>query len=145
MFGRYALQPGDVAIIVSNSGVNAAPVEAARHAAAKGATVIALTSLAYSRQAAKGRTILADLASIILDTGAPPGDAAIAIEHLPVKAGPLSTVLGACLLNAALTRATEMLTTKDRIAPVYLSANMPGANEHNAGLLKTYCPRNPHL
>ena len=42
---RYGMQPGDVIIIASNSGVNAAPIEAADYGHEIGAKVIAITSV----------------------------------------------------------------------------------------------------
>jgi uncharacterized phosphosugar-binding protein len=145
VLSRYPIGKTDVVVVISNSGVNAAPVEAAKHARMAGARVIAVTSVAYSTQAAKGRTTLFSLADIVLDTGAPPGDAAIAIEGLGVRAGPLSTLLGAALINAALVGATGKLARMEGGAPVYLSANMPGADEVNAALIARFKPGNPHL
>jgi uncharacterized phosphosugar-binding protein len=47
--------------------------------------VVALTSEDYSRQAAKGRPRIADLADIVVDNGSPPGDAVIAIPGTPLR------------------------------------------------------------
>jgi uncharacterized phosphosugar-binding protein len=59
--------------------------------------------------------------------------------------GPLSTIAGAFLLNAVLTEAAVRLTARGIQPPVYISANMPGAREHNAALFAKYRTRNPHL
>ncbi len=69
---RYGMQPGDVIIIASNSGVNAAPIEAADYGHEIGAKVIAITSVSYSSAVANGRRRLADIADIVLDNGLPP-------------------------------------------------------------------------
>ena len=144
VLGRYPIGPDDVLIVFSTSGVNAAPVEAARFGRARGATVIAVTSIAYSTAAAHGRERLADLGDFVLDTGAPPGDAIAAIRD-GVTAGPVSTVIGAALLNALLVEVAIDLEHNGHAAPVYLSANMPGAAENNAKLTEIYKARNPHL
>src|SRR3954453_16845537 len=47
----HPVAAGDVVLVVSNSGLNAAPVEFAAGARARGATVVALTSLAHSTSA----------------------------------------------------------------------------------------------
>jgi uncharacterized phosphosugar-binding protein len=47
--------------------------------------VVALTSEDYSRQAAKGRPRIADLADIVVDNGSRPGDAVIAIPGTPLR------------------------------------------------------------
>jgi uncharacterized phosphosugar-binding protein len=141
---RYRMQQGDVLIVVSNSGVNAAPTEAADYGREIGATVIAITSLAYSTAIANGRRRLADLADIVFDNGLPPGDAVIDLPNTELKVGPVSTAIGVTLLNAIFAEVSSELS-KDGDAPVYRSANMPGAKEINQTLVTKYRPRNPHL
>ncbi|MCO5071046.1 MAG: SIS domain-containing protein [Rhizobiaceae bacterium] len=145
IFDRYPISEKDVLFVISNSGVNAVPVEAARIGKALGATVIAITSQIYSREAARGRARLADIADIVLDNGAPSGDATTAIPGSELKVGPVSTSIGAALLNAVLVEAAARLQSSGEGAPIYLSANMPGATENNIALVKRYKPRNPHL
>lgn len=141
---RYGIEARDVLLVISNSGVNAAPVEAARYGKAHGATVIALTSLAYSAAAARGRERLADIADIVIDNGIPAGDAVASLPGTGLRAGPASTVIGAALINAIMVDvATELAA--DGTPPIYLSANMPGAEENNRHLVAKYRPRNPHL
>lgn len=144
IFDRYPIGSRDVLFVISNSGVNAAPVEAAQIGKERGATVIAITSETYSKQAAKGRVRLAEVADIVLDNGAPSGDATVAVPGSDLKVGPISTSIGAALLNAVMAEAAARLQA-DAAAPIYLSANMPGAAENNAALIKRYRPRNPHL
>jgi uncharacterized phosphosugar-binding protein len=145
IFARYPIGPDDVLVVVSNSGVNAAPVEAAQIGKARGAAVIAITSDAYSREAAEGRKRLAEVADIVLDNGAPAGDAIASVPGSSLKVGPVSTSIGAALLNAVLAEAAARLQASGTDAPIYLSANMPGAGEVNAALIARYRRRNPHL
>jgi uncharacterized phosphosugar-binding protein len=141
---RYGMQPGDVIIIASNSGVNAAPIEAADYGREIGAKVIAITSVAYSTAIANGRRRLADMADVVLDNGLPPGDAVLDLAGTGLKVGPVSTAVGATVLNAIFAEvACELAKAGD--APIYLSANMPGAAAVNQKLVKKYRPRNPHL
>lgn len=141
---RYGMQRGDVLIIASNSGVNAAPTEAADYGREIGATVIAITSVAYSTAIANGRRRLADLADIVFDNGLPPGDAVIDLPESDLKVGPVSTAIGVTVLNAVFAEVAGQLA-KSGDAPVYLSANMPGAKDINQRLVRKYRPRNPHL
>lgn len=141
---RYAIQPGDVLIIASNSGVNAAPIEAADYGREIGATVIAITSVAYSSAIANGRRRLADIADVVLDNGLPPGDAVLDLPGTALKTGPVSTAIGVTVLNAIFAEVASELS-KAGDAPIYLSANMPGAAEINQKLVRKYRPRNPHL
>jgi uncharacterized phosphosugar-binding protein len=145
VLSRYQIAPGDVLIVFSNSGVNAVPVEAAQEGRALGATVIAVTSDAYSRQAAHGRLRLADVADIGIDNRSPPGDALVEIEPDGLRVGPVSTVVGAAILNALLVETASRLMRSSRDAPVYVSANMPEAAERNKTLSERYRDRNPHL
>jgi uncharacterized phosphosugar-binding protein len=145
IFARYPIGPNDVLVVVSNSGVNAAPVEAARLGKEHGATVIAITSEDYSKAAAKGRPRLAEIADIVLDNGAPPGDAVTELPGSTLRVGPVSTSIGAALINAVMAEAAARLQDSPAGAPIYLSANMPGAAETNKALIARYRPRNPHL
>jgi uncharacterized phosphosugar-binding protein len=145
ILARYPIGPNDVLVVSSNSGVNAVPVEAARIGKERGAIVIAITSETYSREAAKGRTRLAEVADIVLDNGAPAGDAVVEVENSALKVGPISTAIGVALLNAVFAEVATRLQASGTDAPIYLSANMPGAAEINARLVERYRPRNPHL
>ncbi|UWF68674.1 MULTISPECIES: SIS domain-containing protein [unclassified Brucella] len=141
---RYGIRDGDVLIVVSNSGVNAAPIEAARYAREKGAAVIALTSVAYSNTIARGRTQLLLLADVVLDNDAPAGDAVLEIAGSALKVGPVSTALGVTILNAVFADVAARLVGEGD-APIYLSANMPGSGDINRSLVERYRDRNPHL
>ncbi len=141
---RYNIRPDDVLFVISNSGVNAAPLEAARIGREIGCTVICITSVAYSTATANGRQTLADLADIVLDNGSPPGDAVMSVAGSELKVGPVSTAIGATIMNAIFVDVAARLAA-DGDAPIYLSANMPGAKEINRKLVERFRPRNPHL
>lgn len=141
---RYGIGPDDVLFVSSNSGINAAPLEAARYGRECGARIIAITSLDYSTAAAKGATRLADLAHLVLDNGSPPGDAVLSVPGSELKVGPVSTAIGVTIINAIFAGVAARLSA-DGDAPIYLSANMPGAKEVNAKLVARFRPRNPHL
>jgi uncharacterized phosphosugar-binding protein len=140
----YGIGAGDVLVIASNSGVNAAPIEAADYGREVGATVIALTSVAYSAAVANGRRRLSEISDIVLDNGLPPGDAVIDLPGSALKTGPVSTAVGVAILDAIVADVAAELA-KDGDPPVYLSATMPGAVDVNQRLVQKYRPRNPHL
>ena len=145
IFARYPIGADDVLVVISNSGVNAAPVDAAKLARDAGATVIALTAEAYSRELARGRERLAEIASIVLDNGVPAGDAVVSVGEGGLRVGPISTVVGAALLNAVIAEAAARLAAAGAAPPVYVSANVPGAAEANRKLVDRYRRQNPHL
>ena len=145
ILSRYPIGPGDVVVVFSTSGVNAVPVEAAgtrsrcrRHGYRRDFAIL------FAHVAA-GRERLADVASIILDNKAPPGDACAQLTADGLNAGPISTVVGAALLNALLIEASARLLADGVEPPIYVSANMPGAAARNAALVARYRSRNPHL
>lgn len=148
ILARYGPCEEDVLIIFSNSGVNNVPVEMAIAAKEIGMTVIAVIAADYAARAPLGSTgkKLSDIADIVVDNQGPPGDALVEVDGQGLRVGPLSTIAGAFILNAILTEAIgRMVASGDRMPPVYVSANMPGAAEHNAALIAAYRTRNPHL
>lgn len=148
ILARYPLAAEDVLIVFSNSGVNAAPVEVAMVAKETGMTVVAVVSMRYAAQAAPGPLgrKLVDVADIVIDNRAIPGDALVEIPGTGgLRAGPISTVVGAYVLNAILTEAAWRLAEGGVEPPIYVSANMPGAAEHNLILRNRYRSRIPHM
>jgi len=76
-----------VLMVVSNSGVNHAPVEAAMIAKERGIKSIALTSIKYSKKAplSKLNKKLYELVDIFIDNKIPPGDTIIKINKFSVR------------------------------------------------------------
>lgn len=141
---RYPVTERDVLLVISNSGVNAVPIEAAKVGRAAGARIVALTSVHYSSIIANGREKIADLADVVIDNKLPPGDAVTWLPGTALRAGPASTAIGAALLQALFAEVAARLAV-DGPPPVYLSANLPGAEGHNTEVLAQFGPRNPHL
>ena len=142
------IEAGDVLIVHSVSGRNAAAVEMAQGGRARGAFVIAVTSLAYSRSVAPrqpGTPRLFETADLVLDNGAPVGDALVPLAPLPQKVGPVSTITGAALLNAVVVRVAELLLERTGDAPVFMSANLDGGDAHNRRWLEHYGHRLTYL
>jgi uncharacterized phosphosugar-binding protein len=142
------IQQGDVLIVHSVSGRNAASVEVAQAARECGVFVIALTSLAYSsavqpRQAGMPR--LFEVADLVLDDCAPLGDALVALPSLAQRVGPASTITGAAILNAVVVRSVELILAETGEAPVFMSANLDGGEAHNQKWLDHYRGRLTYL
>ncbi len=147
VLSRYHPTPKDVLVIFSNSGVNTVPVETALAAKEIGLKVIAVIARDYAAQVPVGPSgkKLADVADIVLDNHGVPGDALVQLENSELRFGPLSTIAGAFILNAVLTEAVWRINEKGAVPPIYISANMPGAKEHNVTLVEENRTRNPHL
>jgi uncharacterized phosphosugar-binding protein len=146
--GKYTFSPGDVLIVVSNSGVNAVPVEMATLGKRAALRVIAICSLSYASATEPGAEVgrrLPDVADLTLDNLGEPGDAVVELDGGGVRSGPTSTVMGAAVLNAVFVEAAGLLAANGVEPPVYRSANMPGAAEHNRDLVERYRTRVKHL
>lgn len=147
LLDRYPIQPGDVLLIASNSGRNAVPIEMALTARARGLTTVAITSLAHSRafpsRHPSGQRLF-EVADLVLDNGAVPGDAALHIDGLTPAIGPTSTLTGVFLVNLLVVRAIELATAAGSPPEVYASSNA-GQPSWNDSLLATYRPRIRHL
>jgi uncharacterized phosphosugar-binding protein len=95
---NFALQPIDSALIISSSGCNVVPVEMAE-----------LFANASENKASSGKKLM-DFATIVLDTGAPVGDAMVEIPGMEMKVAPGSTVGGALLINCLKAEVAKRLT-----------------------------------
>ncbi len=138
---RVDLRDGDVLIVHSVSGRNAVPVEMAMEAKAKGAFVIVVTSVAYSSSVTSRHSSglrLFEVGDLVIDNCAPAGDAAVSFDGFPEKSGPLSTVVGAALLDAMVCGVIELLLADGVTPPVFMSANLDGGDEHNRVILEEY-------
>lgn len=124
---RFAIEPGDVLIVVSNSGRNAYPVELAEAGRKRGMTVIALTSLRHAARVESRHSsglLLRDVADIVLDNGGVYGDAILPVGPDGVHMGPTSTIIGCFILNALVAEAVEMVTAQGKSVDIYASANI---------------------
>jgi uncharacterized phosphosugar-binding protein len=142
--GRYAIEAGDLLVVISNSGINPLPIEVALHGREQGAKVIALTNYEQSKQAASRHSSgkkLYEVADIILDNKGIAGDAAVDIPSLGWKVGPTSTLVSVAMLNAVVAQTAHNLAAQGIKPPVLLSANIPEGDEHNQAIVKEYWPR----
>lgn len=141
---RYKITNKDILMIVSNSGVNYAPVEAALIAKEKKIKTISLTSIKYSKQAplSKLNKRLFEITDIFIDNKIQPGDAIINIKNKMV--GPASTLTGSFILNSILIEVANILKN-EKLFPFYISFNMPNAKKNNEKLEKKFSKVNPHL
>ncbi len=136
---QIAAGPGDALILTSTSGRNTVIIDMALAAREEGMKIIGVTSLDYS-----GRVVsrhpsgkkLSDLCDVVIDNGAPYGDAVGEIEGFPQKVGPVSTVGGCAAVNAMVAEAVQYLVDSGTVPPVFMSANQDGGDEFNARMLE---------
>lgn len=141
----HRITPNDCMIIISNSGNNIAPVDAAIRAKEKGIPVIAITAVEYSnflKTKHRDGVKLKDVADVVLDNCSLIGDAAVEIENFPMKVGSTSTIPNVFLQNAILTEMVDILVKKGFTPDVYYNGHMAFMDEncadHNDKLVDKY-------
>ncbi len=137
----YQLLPGDVMIVFSHGGLNAAPVEAALYAKNKGLKVITVSSLANAK-AAKARHStgkkLSDVADIAIDNCVEPEDAQVDVGN-PEKLAAGSTMAVVFIAMSLLAETGSRLTAKGIKLHTFVSPNVPGIQkDHNQKVFETY-------
>ncbi len=107
--------PQDSFIVVSSSGINPVPVEVALGAKARGMKVMAITSVAHARVTSSRHSSakkLFEIADVVLDNGAPPGDALVEVESVKYPVGPGSSIGAISLINALKCQVAENLVAR---------------------------------
>jgi uncharacterized phosphosugar-binding protein len=131
VLSAYPLGPKDILFIVSNSGRNAFPVEAALHARSQGTRTVAITSMDHAGKVASrhssGRS-LHDVADLVIDNEVAQGDASLEIAGTDLRMGPVSTIAGAFIMNVVMAGAVEQLAAQGIAVDVYRSANLDNAD-----------------
>lgn len=121
---NFDLSEQDSALIISSSGCNVVPIEMAEQFQKRKIKVVAIISARHAEVSrsneARGKR-LADFSDLVLDTGAPPGDAMVAIEGLDTPVSPGSTV-GGCLLVNSIKAEVALRLTRAGQPPKVLSA-----------------------
>jgi uncharacterized phosphosugar-binding protein len=121
---NFDLSTLDSALVISSSGCNIVPIEMAEQFRKRGVKVVAIISKLHSEASTSKRADgkkLQDFAEIVLDTGAPVGDAMVKIENLDTPVAPGSTVGGCLLVNSIKAEVADRLTKAGQ-PPKVLSA-----------------------
>lgn len=127
---NFALSPVDTALIISSSGCNVVPIEMAEEFQKRGIKVVALVSqlhLDASTTRHAGGKKLTDFADLVLDTGAPAGDAMVHIPGLDTPVAPGSSVGGCLLINSIKAETAALLTAAGQPPKVLSGAVIVGA------------------
>lgn len=143
---RSPIGKKDVVLVASVSGRNAAPVEVAMISKERGAKLIVLTSIEFSKSVesrhSSGKRLFELNHDVILDYCCPSGDATISLEGFPQRIGPVSTISGHYMLNAMIVGVIDNLVkAKIDPLPVFMSANLDGGKEFNNKILERYKDR----
>lgn len=128
---NYDLSDQDSALVISSSGCNVVPIEMAELFQQRGVNVVALITREHSDASTSKRADgkkLGDFADLILDTGAPIGDAMLTVPGLDTPVAPGSTVGGAVLVNCLKAEVAKLLTEAGRPPKVLSAGVLVGAD-----------------
>jgi uncharacterized phosphosugar-binding protein len=142
LFENEPIRSGDVMLVFSHGGLNAAGIEVLQEAKKRGLTTVAVTSMDNyrKRQAthSSGKK-LPDVADYVIDNCVPAEDALVQVQgwKAPVSAGStVSTVTIAMALNA---QVASDLAEHGKTPPVFVSPNVPGiAADNNNRVYEEY-------
>jgi uncharacterized phosphosugar-binding protein len=138
--------PADLFVMASNSGGNGSVVELAHVVKEHGHPLVVITSMAHTSRVTSrhpsGKRLF-ELADVVLDNGAPYGDAVLA------TGGPdggtavcaISSITAALLAQMVVAEVVRTMLAAGEAPPVYLSANVPEGDAHNDALEARYAGR----
>jgi uncharacterized phosphosugar-binding protein len=126
---NFDLSQQDSALVISSSGCNVVPIEMAEGFKAAGIRVASIISVRHSEKSTSNHRAgqkLQDFSDLVLDTGAPPGDAMVKIEGLDTPVAPGSTIGGCLLINAIKAEVADRLTRAGQPPKVLSGAAVVG-------------------
>src|SRR5215831_2062903 len=126
---NFALSRKDSALVISSSGCNIVPIEMAEQFRKRKIRVVAIISKAHGEATPSRRADgkkLQDFADLVLNTGAPVGDAMVRISGLKTPVAPGSTVGGCMLVNCIKAEVAARLTAAGHPPNVLTGAAIVG-------------------
>ena len=129
---NFTVSDEDAALIISSGGTNIVPIEMAAYFQNKNIKVVSIISTEHSNASKSKREDgkkLGNFSDLVLDTGAPIGDAMVEIEGLSTPVAPGSTLGGVLLINCIKARVAALLTEAGQPPTVLSAANVVGAEE----------------
>ncbi|MEW8978700.1 MAG: SIS domain-containing protein [Symbiobacterium sp.] len=144
ILAQYDIRPEDAFIIVSNSGRNGSTVEMAAEVKRRGHKLVVVTSMAHTTAVTSRHPSgkkLYEFADVVIDNCGPMGDALLEVEGQPIKVCAISSITGALIAQGITAEIVGHLVAAGQTPPVYISANVDGADEHNEALKARYGDR----
>ncbi len=132
---NFDLSPVDTALVASSSGCNVVPIEIAEQFQKRGVKVVAIISRAHSEASvsrhASGKK-LQNFADLVLDTGAPVGDAMVKLDGLETPVSPGSTIGGCLLINSLKAEVASRLVKAGQPPKVLTAGALVGTEKATA-------------
>lgn len=143
---NFSIRLPDSALVISSSGCNVVSIEMAEGFRQRGLQVVAIISRQHSEASLTkhaGGKKLQDFADIVLDTGAPVGDAMVRIPGLDTPVAPGST-LGGCLLINCLKAEVAARLTQAGHPPLVLTASAVAGPDRATALFEAAYDEHAH-
>lgn len=137
----YCFEPDDVLLVFSHGGLNAAPIEAALYAQARGCRVVTVSShqnaLASAPTHSSGKR-LSEVADIAIDNCVEPEDSQVDIGR-PEKVAAASTIAAVFIAMSLVAETGARLAAMNHPLEIFVSPNVPGlARDHNARVFEAF-------
>jgi uncharacterized phosphosugar-binding protein len=143
---NFDLSTLDTALIISSSGCNVVPIEMAELFQKQGIKTVGIISRAHSEASTSKRADglkLQDFCDIVLDSGAPIGDAMVYVDGLDTPVAPGSTV-GSCMLINSIKAELAALLTQAGHPPKVLTAGAIVGTERATELFQAAYDEHAH-
>ncbi len=149
---RIGRKPGELIIIANAYGINSMCIDIAEEAHRKQMTTIGITSRSFADVLPKdhparhptGKNLYQEV-DFFLNNHLPYGDAIVDIEGTERKMGATSTFCNVFTINLLMIEAAKVLISMGVEPPIFISGNMPGADEANEAFIQKYIPKVKHL
>lgn len=140
----YPIGAGDCLLVFSHGGLNAAPIEAALYARARGAPVVTVSSIENARVAGRSHSTgkaLPDVADIAIDNCVAPEDAQVDVgRREKIAAG--STMAAVFIAMALVAETGARLAEAGHPLVTFVSPNVEGVTkDHNFRVFDEYARR----
>lgn len=137
----YPLEARDAMLVFSHGGLNAAPIEIALEAKARGLKVITVSSQAnvkIARRSHSSGKVLSEIADVAIDNCVPPEDSLVDVGQLEkVAAG--STVAAVTIAMSLVAETAARLAGKGKVPPTFVSPNVHGVPKgHMDGVYQAF-------
>jgi uncharacterized phosphosugar-binding protein len=143
VYDLIGARPEDPFLIVSNSGINGSVVEMARLVKEHGHKLVVITSLRHSSQVDTRATSghkLYEYGDVVIDTGAPAGDAALELSD-GTRIGAISNLAGVVVVQLLTEGICRKFIEAGQRPPVYRSMNLPDGDSANQAFEAKYAGR----
>ncbi|MCZ8512731.1 SIS domain-containing protein [Paenibacillus filicis] len=141
----YGLGEGDLLILINAYGINAALIDAALEAKARGVKTIGVTSVRHAKATPPdhparhpSKQNLYELVDLVLDSRIEVGDAVVEIEGLDQRVAAMSTFANAFLLNSLVAETVDLLVQEGVHPPIWMSGNASGGDAANARFIERF-------